>query len=86
MNNENPKQEAEHSDEVILKLTKAEALVLFEFCSRFSDQDTLSIVDQAEARALWDLAALLETVLLEPFLMDYREILDRAREQLRDKA
>jgi hypothetical protein len=37
-----------------------EALVLFEFLSRFSDTDELRVEDQAEQRALSNLCCLLE--------------------------
>ena len=67
------------SDEVSLTLTRDEALVLFEFVSRFSDTDKLSIVDQAEERALWNLTCVLEKVLSEPFGADYEEVIRRAR-------
>lgn len=81
MKEANPKKEP---DEVIVTLTKSEAVVLFDFCSRFSDQGTLSIEDQAEERALWNLEALLERLLPELFLPDYREEVASARDQLRD--
>lgn len=71
-------------DNISLTLTRDEALVLFEFVSRFSDTDKLSIVDQAEERALWNLTCVLEKVLSEPFGADYEEVVRRARERLRD--
>lgn len=49
-----------NEDTVTLTLTPNEALVLFEFLSRYTDDGTLSIVDQAEQRVLWDLLAGLE--------------------------
>ena len=51
---------------VSLNLSADEALVLFEFLWRYGDSGQLEIVDQAEQRALWDLCALLEKVLVEP--------------------
>ena len=54
-------------DEVEIKLTKDEALVLFDFMSRFSNEDKLSIQDQSEERALWNLTCVLEKELTEPF-------------------
>jgi hypothetical protein len=77
--------DARPEGEVIVKLTQAEALVLFEFCSRFIQEDVLSIEDQAEERVLWNLTAVLEKMLLEPFLPDYSERVAEAREKLRDK-
>ena len=71
-------------DQVEINLTKDEAIVLFEFLSRFSDKDELKIEHQAEERALWDLACILEKKLSEPFSENYREILEAARERLKD--
>ena len=71
-------------EDVSIGLTKDEALVLFEFLSRFSSQDVLEIQDQAEERALWKLACSLEKVLAEPFSGRWMEIISAARERLRD--
>jgi hypothetical protein len=65
-------------------LSQDEALVLFEFLSRFSDDNALRIEDPAEARVLWDLCCLLEEQLAEPFREDYAELLERARAAVRD--
>ncbi len=72
-------------EQVELKLTKDEALVLFEFVSRFSDKDKLEIVDQAEQRVLWNVCCLLEKQLVEPFSADYLAIIERARNKVRDR-
>ncbi|WP_020405795.1 hypothetical protein [Hahella ganghwensis] len=72
-------------DEVSIKLTKDEALVLFELLSRFSDEDKLSIEDQAEQRALWNLTCIFEKVLAEPFSENWSDIISEARERLRDE-
>lgn len=69
---------------VKLELTPNEALVLFEYLSRFSDTDDPTIHDQSERRVLWDLCCQLESTLVEPFRADYRELLDAARAQVRD--
>ena len=69
---------------VEISLTADEALVLFECLSRFSDSGALSIVDQAEERALWNLCALFQKTLLPPFQDDYLEQLKQARDRLRD--
>ncbi len=55
-------------EKVTIELSSAEALVLFEFLSRFSDENKLEIEDQAEARVLWDMCCLLEKQLVEPFM------------------
>ncbi len=72
------------NDEVKISLTKDEAIVLFDFLSRFSDQDELNIEHQAEKRALWNLTCLLEQQLAEPFLPEYTKISNQARERLKD--
>lgn len=71
-------------DSVRLELTADEALVLFEFLSRYSDSNILAIEDQAEQRALWNLLCLLEKQLVEPFRPDYSQLLQQARDRLRD--
>jgi hypothetical protein len=55
------------SEKISLELTPSEALVLFEFLSRFSDDDVLVLEDQAEERVLWDLCASLESILARAF-------------------
>lgn len=69
---------------ILLRLTVDEALVLFDFASRFSDTDRLEIVDQAEERALWNLCCRFERQLVQPFQGDYGEQLAAARDRLRD--
>ncbi|WP_205679059.1 hypothetical protein [Aquisphaera insulae] len=74
------------SEPVRLQLTHDEALVLFEFLTRFQDEDSLVIRNQAEQRALWNLQALLETSLVDPFKPDYEALVVAARDRLRDPA
>jgi hypothetical protein len=56
-------------DEVVVRLSRDEALVLFEWLSR-TDEATNDfgdlVEDQAEQRALWNLTSFLEGVLVEP--------------------
>lgn len=70
---------------VHIELTADEGLVLFEFLARFREREVLSIEDQAEERALWNLAALLERELVEPFSESYLQLISQARERLHDK-
>jgi hypothetical protein len=70
--------------QIDLRLTKEEAIVLFEMLSRFSENDSLEIEDQSEQRVLWNLCASLEAVLVEPFDKNYASILENARAMLRD--
>jgi hypothetical protein len=72
-------------EKITIELDPAEALVLFDFLTRFSDKATLEIEDQAEARVLWDVCCLLERQLVEPFMPDYYNLLEKARDEVRDK-
>ena len=77
-----PDQEKE---DVTVTLTGDEAVVLFEFLQRFSNTDKLTIEDQAEERALWNLCCLFEKTLVIPFDVSYPEALHSARDRLRDE-
>ena len=72
-------------ENVQIKLSKDEAIVLFEFLSRFSDDETLKVADQSEERVLWNIHCDLEKILVEPFSENYKEILKKAREKVRDE-
>lgn len=78
-NTETPK------DKLVMELPRAQALVLFEFLSRFSNDKKLEIQDQAEERVLWNMCCDLERVLSEPFRPDYGDVLQRARDAVRDR-
>lgn len=71
-------------DTVWIKLSQAEALVLFEWRSRYSIANTLGMVDQAGQRVLWDMCNKLERVLVEPLAPDYGKRVERARRQVQD--
>jgi hypothetical protein len=75
---------SETQGHVEVRLTPDEALVLFELLFRYSDSDELRIADQSEQRALWNLCCLLEKQLVEPFKANYVELLEAARNRLRD--
>jgi len=70
---------------ITIELSPSEALVLFEFLSRFSGDGILKILDQAEERVLWDVCATLESSLSQPFTQDYGAVLAKARSDVRDK-
>ncbi len=72
------------TSEVRISLSADEALVLFEFLSRFDESNELTIVDQAEERALSNLLGPLQKQLVPPFQQDYVEQLQQARNRLRD--
>jgi hypothetical protein len=61
-----------------LRVTGAEALVLFEWLAAAYDDGALD-VDEAQRRVLWDLGAQLETKLTEPFLPEYAQLVDAAK-------
>ena len=69
---------------VTLQLSREEAVVLFEWLRRFSKADHQGFEDQAEQRVLWDLEAMLESELVEPFDSKYDELLAAARAKVRD--
>ena len=72
---------------VTLGFTAAEALVLFELLARWEETDAacVPLEHQAEHRVLWNTLAMWERILAEPFMPDYQDWLDRARELVRDK-
>ena len=67
-----------------IELSLNEALVLLEFVDRFTNTDELTIEDQAEQRVLWNICCQLERVLTEPLIENYPEMLERARDEVRD--
>ncbi len=74
------------NEEINIKLTKDEALVLFEFLARFNQTDNTDIFeDQAEQRVLWDIECILEKQLTELFRPDYLDIIKKARNKIRDE-
>lgn len=75
-----------HNDtsKIQISLTADEALILFEFLSRFEESNELAIVDQAEKWALSNLLGPLQKQLVSPFQEDYVEKLRQARNRLRE--
>jgi hypothetical protein len=67
-----------------MNLARNEAVVIFEFLSRYADTGELAIEDQAEQHALWDVCSSLEPELHELISSNYDEILRSARERVRD--
>lgn len=75
------------ADEIAIRLTRDQALVLFEWLARTGAADQpVEFEDQAEQRVLWDLESALESVLTEPLREDYRALVKTARARLRDSA
>jgi len=74
------------SNEITITLNKDEALVLFKFLSRFNENDNKEIFqDQAEEKTLWVIEGQLEKILVEPFMPNYQDIIQEARNRIRDK-
>ena len=71
---------------VALSLSEDEALVLFEFLARLDEAERPGLFeDQAEQRVLWNLEVALEKALVAPLRPDYAELLQRARDRVRDE-
>lgn len=70
------------TDKVALELTKDEAIILFDFLSRFNQTDHADIFeDEAEKIVLWNVETVLENTLVEPFMSDYDDIIKRTRKK-----
>lgn len=68
---------------VAITLNRDEALVLFEFLSRFVQDDDLRIADQSEEVVLADILCVLETRLVAPLEPNYQDLLASARNAIR---
>jgi hypothetical protein len=68
---------------VYLRLTRAEALVLFEWLARVDAAKNLPVEDPAEEQVLWRLEGQLESALLEPLGPNYKEAVEAARKEVR---
>ena len=69
---------------VTLELSREQALVFFEWLSKFNATQSRRFEDQAEERVLWDIESMLESTLVEPFDARYEELLAKARAAVRD--
>jgi hypothetical protein len=70
-------------NKVVLELTRAEALVLYEWLIRSDSSEALAIEDEAEQTVLWRLEGQLEKILVEPLVPNYRELVAAARQTVR---
>ena len=72
-------------DRISVGLAGDIALVLFDWLARTSvSGQPAAFADQAEQRALWNLEAALESLLIEPLSADYDGLVARARDRIRD--
>ncbi len=70
-------------DDVSISLTGDEALVLFDLLHRWENDDQVSAPQhKAEQVALWNLSAVLERSLHEPFEPRYADLVSAARGRL----
>jgi hypothetical protein len=69
---------------VRLELTSDEALVFYDWLTRFNQQDKTTFADQAEERILFDLEAMLEKTLVAPLQAEYAVLVAQARAKVRD--
>lgn len=70
------------SEDIAIRLSRDEALVLFEFFSRFDDTDDFTLRHNAEYLAFSRFSAQLDKALVEPFRPEYAELLRAARERI----
>ena len=71
----------DHSN-IELRLPKDEALVLFDWLSRFNQGNSNS-TDEVEKQILANLEALFEKLLVEPFAENYHDLIDLAKASIR---
>lgn len=75
----------DNNQDINIKLLKDEALILFDFLSRFNEKETEGVFqDQSEQKVLWIIEGQLEKELVEPFMPNYSDIILNAREKIRD--
>jgi len=72
------------SESISLTLGRDEALVFFDWIVRFNKREHEQFADHAEQRVLWDIEAMLESSLVEPFDPAYDRLLSEARSRVKD--
>ena len=68
-------------EDVVITLKKEEALVLFEYITKFNNENKNKSCN-SDTYALWSLENALEEKLAEPFLENYDKIILEARKKL----
>lgn len=71
---------------ITLKLTHAEALVLFEWVARTETSGSLPLEHEAEELVFWTIQGQLESILAEPFNPGYKDLVAAARERVQKLA
>jgi hypothetical protein len=69
--------------DVTSRLTRSEALVLFEMLARLDSGRLLPLADSAEEQVLWRLEGQLESTFPEPLASNYEELVAEARRTVR---
>jgi hypothetical protein len=69
---------------VYIRLSHAEALVLFEWLARTEAAKSMPIEDPAEEQVLWRIEGQLESELTEPLGPNYKEAVEAARKAIRE--
>lgn len=73
-------------ENINIKLNEDDAIVLFEWLSNFNSKDNTTLFeDQAEQRVLFNLETELEKNISSVFDNDYKSVLLKARNSIRDK-
>ena len=78
-----PVSDVKDSEAIVLRLTPAEALVLFEWLARVDNAGDLPVEDPAEQQVLWRLEGQLESQVTEVLLPNYKELVEAARREVR---
>jgi hypothetical protein len=73
----------ENDNYLSLRLTRAEALVLFEWLTGSDTVKNMPFDDPAEQHVLWRIEGQLESTLIEPLGTDYKLAVKAAREEIR---
>lgn len=72
-----------NKEKINIKLSKDEAIVLFEWISSVDFDSFKGIFnDDSERKVLFDILSNLEDVLTEPFLENYKKLLKESRRRL----
>jgi hypothetical protein len=70
------------SESIAITMSRDEALVLFEFFSRFEETDNFTLRHNAEFLAFSRMSAQLDKALVEPFQSNYSELLHEAQNRI----
>jgi hypothetical protein len=70
------------SENITITISRDEALVLFEFFSRFEEKNDFTLRHNAEFLAFSRMSTQLDKLLVEPFQPDYSALLQAARNRI----